>query len=49
MTVMILSQIAGSIVGMEIWKALLEETNDATGESTYSDIPYLQPNTPAYW
>lgn len=42
MTVMILSQIAGSIVGMEIWKALLEETNDA-GESVYTDIPFLEP------
>lgn len=48
LSVMIFSQIVGAIIGMEIWRALLEEF-DENGVSHFTDAPYLRPTTPAYW
>lgn len=48
MTVMILSQILGAIIGMEIWRALLEEFSE-DGVSTGSKIPFLETKTQEYW
>lgn len=45
---MIFSQIVGAIVGMEIWRALLEEF-DEEGVASFTDAPYLRPTTPHYW
>jgi len=42
---MIFAQIVGAIVGMEIWRAVLEDTTEA-GEFVDDDIPFLSPSTP---
>jgi glycerol uptake facilitator-like aquaporin len=47
MMVMIVSQIVGAIIGMEIWRALLEEY--ANGASIGSSLPYLAPTTDKIW